>query len=101
MIKPIIYVIICLICWMVGNYVLQAMITGLMILAGIIFLAESIKPLRWIVYKTIGFIDIIAFVFGIYAMLAFGFTMALGITIAGLGITLAYRPYVNSKKKTT
>jgi hypothetical protein len=98
MIKKALFIITVLICLYIGGFVAQAVITGLLLLAGLIFLTESIKPLKWLVYKLIPILDIIAFAFGIYAMFAFGFIMALGVSIAGLGITMLYRPYIQAIK---
>lgn len=77
---------------------------GLMTLAGLIIMIESIPPLKWIVMRTANIVDVFIFIFSIIAMAQFGVTISAGLTVVGLGYTAFYKPLLvkelNEKQKT-
>ena len=96
--KPIFYVLAMLIGIGIGGMMATYIFFGLITLAGMIFLIESVPWLKWIVYKLNGTIDIILFVLTVIATIRLGVTVAASLTVAGLGFTMIYRPYINYVK---
>jgi len=102
--KAIVFIIAMFIGLSIGGMMASWIFFGLITLAGFIGLVESDGPLKWLVYKTSGLFDIIIFVLSIIATIKMGVTVTASLTIAGLGFTFLYRPYIvyqinNSKKK--
>lgn len=93
--KPILYVFAMLIGIFIGGMMATYIFFGLMTLLGMIFLIESVGWLKWIVYRLNGTIDVILFVLSVIATIQLGVTIAASLTIAGLGFTMIYRPYIN------
>jgi hypothetical protein len=77
----------------IGTYVFFGTVT----LAGLIVVVESQPWLKRIVVKSNKAIDIAILVGSIYAVATLGVTAAASITIAGLGFTLVYAPYLRSE----
>lgn len=77
----------------IGTYVFFGVIT----LAGLIALIESNKYLKYIAIKSNKILDLIIFGFTIYSTLSLGIMMTASLTVAGLGYTLVYAPYLRSK----
>ena len=76
----------------IGTYVFFGTVT----LAGLIVVVESQPWLKKIVVKSNKVIDITILLGSIYAIATLGVTAAASITIAGLGFTLVYAPYLRS-----
>lgn len=93
--KPFLYVLAMFIGIAIGGMMATYIFFGLMTLAGIVFLIESIPALKWIVYRMNSTIDIIIFVLTVIATIKLGVTIAGSLTVAGLGFTMIYRPYIN------
>jgi len=73
-------------------------IFGLLTLAGLIGLIENIKWLKWIVYRLSAPIDILIFVATIIATASLGVTITASLTIASIGFTFGYRPWIQAQR---
>lgn len=93
------FVVLILIAFMVGGYIMAATFFGVLTLIGMISLIESIPFLKWIVKRTTSLVDIVLFALTIAALSSYGFSIAGGLTVAGLGFTLVYAPYVRKEKQ--
>lgn len=82
----------------VGYNISQAMFFGGLTLVGLIVLVESISPLKWLLSRSSKLFDILIFVFTILATISYGLTVAASLTVAGLGYTLFYGPYLREKR---
>lgn len=78
----------------VGTYVFFGLVT----LAGLVALIESNKYLRHLVKQSSFLVDLALFVATIYATATLGVTITASLTVAGLGFTLAYAPWLRSRK---
>jgi hypothetical protein len=77
----------------IGTYVFFGMIT----LIGLIAIIESNKYLKYIAVRSNKLLDILIFVFTLYATVSLGITMTTSLTFAGLGYTLVYAPWIRSR----
>jgi hypothetical protein len=77
-----------------GGHVAMYAFSGIITLATLVFLLESISTLKWIAYHFNKLFDIMIFALGIYAKFHFTVTLAMAIMFAGLGYTLLYGPYI-------
>ena len=93
----IIFAGVLILAFMIGSYILTATFFGVVMLIGLIVLIESIPPLRWLMSKTSKIIDVMIFVFTIFAMASYGLNITAALTIAGLGYTLVYAPYLRER----
>jgi len=82
----------------VGKAIATYTYFGLLTLAGFIAITESIKPIKRIVIKRRNMIDIIIYGGATYAVVTAGVTIAATLTIAGLGYTMVYKPYLRNIK---
>ena len=96
--KPFLFIAAMFIGIAFGGMMATYIFFGLTTLAGLIFLIESIGWLRWIVYRLNSFFDILIFVLTVIATVKLGVTVAASLTVAGLGFTMFYRPYINRIK---
>ena len=85
--------------FLIGSYILTAVFFGLLMLVGLIALIESIPPLRWIMCRTSRVVDIIIFVLSIMAMASYGLNITAALTVAGVGYTLCYAPYLRETEE--
>lgn len=90
----IMYVGAIIVCIFIGGHILEYIITGILTLASFVLLVESIPTLKWFIHKTHKLVDILIFVFAIYAKVNFGVTIAMALMFAGLGFTMLYAPYI-------
>ena len=81
----------------IGTYVFFGAVT----LAGLIAIAESNKYVKYFIVQGNKLIDISIFLLTIYATLSLGVTIAASLTIAGLGYTLIYAPWVRQEASKT
>lgn len=77
----------------IGTYVFFGVIT----LAGLIAIAESNKYVRYVIVNSSYVIDMAIFVATIYATATLGVTVAASLTVAGLGYSLAYAPWLRQR----
>lgn len=104
MTRAVIFIIVCFIGIGIGSAIASYIFFGILTLLGFAFMVESIRPLKWFVSKTTGFIDVIIFSITIIATIKLGVTITASLTVAGLGYTMIYAPYVRytiNKNKTT
>ena len=94
-----IFICIIVLAFMIGSYILTATFFGLLTLCGLIALIESIQPLRWILSRTTQIIDVVLFLFTILATMNYGLNIAASLTVAGIGYTLVYAPYLREQRK--
>lgn len=101
-----IFVFIIIMAFLIGSYILTSVFFGTITLIGLIVLIESIPPLKWVVSRTSKVVDITIFILTILAMASYGLNITASLTVAGLGYTLMYGPYLReqaeeNKNKTT
>lgn len=72
-------------------------VSGLLILGGFVALVEGIKPIRWIAERTTRLIDIGLFVASAVALVTVGTTVAVGLSIAGIGMSIGYGPFLRRR----
>ncbi len=77
----------------IGTYVFFGCVT----LAGLIAIAESNKYIKAFIVKGNKTVDMLIFVASIYATAQLGVTIAASLTVAGLGYTLAYAPWLRRR----
>ena len=92
------FVVIMLIGGIVGGMLLSYMFFGLIFFVSLVALTESIRPLRFIVYRLGSFFDIALTLGSIYVLFVGGVTAGAGITIGSLLFTIIYRPYIRYKR---
>lgn len=90
----IIFIVLIIMAFAIGSYILTATFFGVLSLVGLIVLIESIPPLKWLVSRSSRVIDIIIFMFTIFATMSYGLNIAASLTVAGLGYTLVYAPHL-------
>jgi hypothetical protein len=91
------FIIIVMISFMIGSYILTATFFGIITLVGLIVLIESIGPLKWLLSRSSRIFDLILFGFTILATMSYGLNIAASLTVAGLGYTLVYAPYLREQ----
>lgn len=82
---------------MVGGFIVSYIFFGMMTLIGFIALVESIRPLKWFVERASSLIDVIIFFATLTATFELGVTITATLTVAGLGFTLLYAPYLRAR----
>ena len=95
--RPIGFIIAMFIGLAIGGMMATWIFFGLLTLAGLIGLIENIAILKWIVYRTSGALDILIFIAGIMATIKLGVTITASLTVAGLGFTFLYRPWIQKQ----
>ena len=93
-----IFLVILVIGFQIGYHIMQATFFGALSLLGMIVLIESIKPLKWLVSHSSRALDAMIFIFTILATMHYGLTIAASLTVAGLGYTLFYGPYLREQR---
>ena len=91
--------VIALLALAIGSYILTAFFFGTLTLMGLILIIESVGPLKYILSRTTKLLDIVIFVFSIIAMATYGLNITAALTVAGVGYTLIYAPYLRSQLK--
>ncbi len=93
-----IFICIIVLAFMIGSYILTATFFGLLTLLGLIALIESIAPLKWVLSRSTRVIDVLLFVCTIFATMNYGLNIAASLTVAGIGYTLVYAPYLREQR---
>lgn len=93
--KVLVFIAVIWLCAKIGG----AIAFGIMTFVGMVAIIESIPALKWLVQRTTRLIDIIIFGLTIYATTRFGYNITASLTMAGLGYTLVYAPYVRHQLK--
>lgn len=78
----------------IGTYVFFGIVT----LAGLIAISESNPYVKYVIMNSNRTVDLIIFAGTVYATAALGVTVAASLTVAGLGYTLVYAPWLRSKE---
>jgi len=81
----------------IGTY----LFVGIVTLAGLVALAETNKYVRYIIIKGNKTVDVIIFGASLIATAQLGPTIAASLTVAGLGYTLIYAPWVRQRAAKT
>lgn len=95
--KLLVFILIFAIGLAIGGTIASHMFFGLLTLIGFIVLVESIPVLKWLIYRTSGLFDIIIFGVCIFATIRLGVTITAALTLAGIGFSLVYRPYIQTQ----
>lgn len=82
---------------MVGGMMASYIFFGIMTLIGFIALVENVRPLKWFIERTTSFIDVVIFLLTIAATVNLGVTITASLTVAGLGFTLLYGPFIRNR----
>lgn len=93
-----IFTAVIIIAFAVGSHIMSAAFFGTVTLLGLVVLIESMPLLKWLVTKSSKLIDIMIFVFTIALMANSGITATAALTIAGVGYTLVYAPYLRAQR---
>lgn len=91
------FIALVIILFMVGSTIMQAAFSGVLMLIGLMGLVHSIGWLKWLVVRSTKAIDIIIFIASIIATIQCGITIAMALTIAGIGYTYFYAPYLRGQ----
>ena len=83
----------------IGTVVATYVFFGVITLLGLIVLIESNRYVKFCIYKSNYIIDLMIFIFTIYATISLGITITASLTYAGLGYTLVYAPLIRSQNK--
>jgi len=70
---------------------------GIMTLAGLIAIIESNKYIKYLAQKSNRLLDVLIFIGTLYSTISLGITITASLTVAGLGYTLVYAPWLRSK----
>ncbi len=97
--KQAVFLAVSLIGIIIGGHLAGHIFFGILTLIGFIALVEQIPILKWIVHRTSSLFDILIFGAGIIATVSLGVTITAALTVAGLGFTLVYRPYIIGKRE--
>lgn len=92
------FVVVLIVGFNAGYNIMQAVFFGGLSLVGLIVLVESIGPLKWILSRSSKLFDVLIFIFTILATISYGLTIAASLTVAGLGYTLFYGPYLREQR---
>ena len=95
------FVLICAIGIGIGGHLAGHIFFGVITLIGLIALVENIPFIKWFVYRTNNIIDVLLFVLAGIATVKLGVTITAALTVAGLGYTMIYAPYVRSQIQKT
>jgi hypothetical protein len=83
----------------IGSYILTAAFFGTLTLIGFIVLIQSISSLRWLLERTSKVFDACLFILTIMATASLGLNITASLTIAGIGYTLFYGPYLRENRR--
>jgi hypothetical protein len=93
------YIVIILVAFLVGDFLLTAAFLGTLMLLGMIVMIENIPPLKWFMAKTSKVVDLLIFGFTVMATASYGLNITAALTIAGIGYTIAYAPRLREEQE--
>lgn len=96
----IIFIVILLLAFKVGSYIMTAAFFGTVSLIGLIVMIEAIPPLKWVLSRSTRVIDVVIFLFTILATMNYGLNISASLTVMGLGYTLCYAPRLRADRLT-
>ena len=91
------FAFICMVGIGIGGHLAGHIFFGVITLVGLIALVENIPFIKWFVYRTNNIIDVLLFVLAGIATVKLGVTITAALTVAGLGYTMIYAPYVRNQ----
>lgn len=91
------FAFICMVGIGIGGHLAGHIFFGVITLVGLIALVENIPFIKWFVYRTNNIIDVLLFVLAGIATVKLGVTITAALTVAGLGYTMIYAPYVRKQ----
>ena len=80
----------------IGSVIATQVFIGTASLLGLAVMADSYKPVKYIIQRSNMIIDLIIFAGSIYAVSALGVTVAGALVFTGLGYTLVLAPYIRN-----
>ena len=83
----------------IGTIIATYVFFGAITLAGFIALIESNKYLKYLITKSNRLLDVLIFGVTLYATASLGITITASLTVAGLGYTLVYAPWLRLRIK--
>ena len=83
----------------IGTIIATYVFFGAITLAGFIALIESNKYLKYLITKSNRLLDVLIFGATLYATASLGITITASLTVAGLGYTLVYAPWLRLRIK--
>lgn len=95
----VLFLIIIALSFTMGGFMQSAAFFGALTLLGLVVLVESIGPLKWLLKRTSKVLDIAIFILSIIATIQLGFMITAGLTVAGIGFSLIYAPYIREEHK--
>lgn len=96
--QPIMFAGVVLLGMLVGGHIVGHIFFGLILLGGLIALAENIPFIKWLVYKGNNIMDVILWALSALAIVTLGVSIAAALGVASLGYTMVYAPYVRKKQ---
>jgi hypothetical protein len=93
------FALLVLLAFIIGSYVLTATFFGMIMLIGMVVVIETIPPLKWLVSRMTSTLDVVIFLATISATAMLGLNITAGLTVAGLGFTLIYAPYLREQRR--
>lgn len=95
--QPIIFAGVMVLGMVLGGQLAGHIFFGLILLGGLIALAENISAVKWLVYKGNNIMDILLWGLSAMAIVTVGVTIAAALAVASLGYTMVYAPYIRSR----
>lgn len=95
--QPIIFAGTMLLGCILGGHLAGHIFFGVILLGGLIALAENIPAIKWLVYKGNNIMDIMLWALSALAIVTLGVSVAAALAVASLGYTMAYAPYVRKR----
>ena len=87
--------------FIVGGFIQTAAFFGAITLLGLVVVVESIPMLKWLLQRTSKVVDVIILIATIIATANLGLNITAALTIAGIGYTLIYAPYIREQRQVT
>ena len=99
-VKGLIFAGIVILAFIIGDFIMKAAFFGCVMLAGLVVMLSSMPKLQKVMARMTGVLDVAIFLFTIIATAQFGLNITAALTIAGLGYTLVYAPWLREKYAT-
>lgn len=81
----------------IGGHLAGHVMFGILMFAGLVALVENVGWIKWIVYKSNVFLDVVFFGLSVLATIYMGVTITGAITVASLIFSLIYAPMIRNK----
>lgn len=97
----VLFIVIMVAAFIVGGFIQVAAFFGAITLLGLVVVVESIAPLKWMLQRTSKVVDVIILGATIIATANLGLNITAALTVAGIGYTLIYAPYIREQRAVT